>query len=164
MKANLRSKRLIPNALLGLVVALSAPGIGLAAQAAEAPACVVVLEFPGGQKLKAIPDAAGKFVFNNLPAGTGTLSVVAAPLKEAAAGEAVAAPATGGPIKAREAGSGMATGKRQHKPMMFQVALDNSPESAKTQALDDWSVKPVSVVIGAASKSKELTGHVTLIK
>lgn len=171
MRMNPASIPQLPLALLLLVVALSAPGARSAEQAVVAPAWVVVLEFPDGQKLTAVPDATGKFVFEKVPVGTGTLKVVAAPQKtagvQAVAGsvkEEIAPPVKEGTVEAREAGSGMATGKRQHKPMVFKVTLDGAPEAAKTQSMDDWHMKPISVVVGAKSKSKELTGHVTLIK
>jgi hypothetical protein len=164
-------------AFLGLSVALLLPAVSLAGAAPDAQGCVVVLAFPGGQKLTAVPDAAGKFVFQNLPAGTGTLSVVVAAPKDPAADDAGTPPAVGkgrgtpapgdgaGAAKVRESPTRASTGKRQHNPPpVIRVVLDDAPDAAKTQALDDWQASPVTVVLTAESRRKELTGHVTLIK
>ena len=165
--------------VFGLAAAFWVPCTGIARPAVGADACVVVLECPNGLKLTAVPDASGKFVLTNVPPGTCRLSVVQPETKAApppAASESRLLPtvnkvvdadapaAKTGVLPAREASSGMATGKRQYQPMVFRITVDDFPAASKTMAMDDWSKTPVSIVVDDTKKTRELTGHVTLIK
>jgi hypothetical protein len=122
-------------------------------------ACTVLLDCAGVTQ-KTVPDSAGKFVFHDMPAGSCTVSVIETTPPEAAleASSSVQRSAVTAP---RDAASGMPTGKRQHKPLTFQVALDGVPSTARAAA-EGASSSSVSVVV--QERRKELTGHVTLIK
>ena len=163
----------------GLTAALSLPGVAMAGPATGADACVVVLDCSDGQKLTATPDASGRFVLSKVPPGSCQLRVVPSDAKavlQPAADESRLLPTVNkvtdvdaalvksNNATAREAGSGMTTGKRQYRPMVFRITLDDFPAAAKTQALDDWSKAPVSIVVDQKAKTRELTGHDTLIK
>ena len=167
--------------VLSLAAAVSLPTAGLAGpvQATGAGACVVVLTCPDGRKLTAVPDAEGKFVVDGVPPGVCRLSVMPADVKDAASPTAAEsrvlptvnkvtdaeAPAARSDVTSpRDAATGMASGKRQHKPVVFRITLDDFPTAAKTMALDDWSKTTVSITVDATKKTRELTGHVTLIK
>lgn len=138
-------------AALGLVTASLTTAAGAASSVAAPGACVVVLECPGVTQ-KVVPDADGKFVFKDAPAGACTVSVVEAP--PAAERVATAAP--------RDAASGQASGKRAHRSPAFQVSLDGAPVAARAAAVESSTSGSVSVVL--QERRKELTGHVTLIK
>ena len=114
--------------------------------------CVVVLDC-GGVTQQAVPDADGRFVFRDAPQGECTVRAVENAAPQAAT--QVAAP--------RDAASGMATGKRMHKPVRFQVTLENPPGAARAAAPADLAADG-SVRVVARGKGHELKGHVTLIK
>lgn len=139
---------------LSLKILWSLASVGLAAvlMAGTAGATMVVLDCPGGRQT-AMVDATGQFKFSNVPDGACRLVVSATGSPVAASPAAV--------TTAREAGSGMATGKRQHQPVRFSLSLDGTPTTNQIMALDDWSA-PASISV--SSRKHELTGHVTLMK
>jgi predicted RecA/RadA family phage recombinase len=122
---------------------------------------MVVLDCDG-VKQRTVPDAEGKFVFSDVPQGACTVSAVATVPSEAAAPQASSAARAGAVTAPRDAASGMATGKRQHKPMSVHVMLDGEPSVARVATADASSRASVSVMV--KERRKELTGHVTLIK
>ncbi len=126
-------------------------GLAAAFWTGSAGATTMTLDCPGSH-LTAMVDAAGQFRFPNVPEGVCRLGVTAPE----------AGLATEGVTTAREAGSGMATGKRQHQPIRCAVSLDGVPAASQTMACDDWSKSPVSFTV--AGKPRQYTGHVTLMK
>lgn len=121
-----------------------------------ASACEVVLSC-GGAVQKTVPNAEGGFTFHDVPAGTCTVSVAEATTQAMSGSTAMSSSSAAAP---RDAATGMATGKRQHKPMAWQVTMDELVAVRSTSA--DAASSAVSVVL--PERRKELTGHVTLIK
>ena len=161
--------------VLGLAAAVAAPGAAVTRPvAAPASACLVVLECPGGVTQQVAPDATGKFVFKDVPAGSCRVSVIpaapadpAAPVASSSSSSAASTTAASSSDRVavaapRDAASGMPTGKRMHKPMSFSMVLDQESAAAATATADDSSSKSVTVVV--RQRAHELKGHVTLIK
>jgi hypothetical protein len=173
--------------VLSLAAAVAAPGTAVTrAAATPASACLVVLECPNGVTQQVAPDATGQFVFKDVPAGSCRVSVVpanpadpAAPVASASssssARSSAPSPASSSPSSSpssssegvavaapRDAATGMATGKRMHKPLSFSMVLDQESAAAATATADDSSSKSVTVVV--RQMAHELRGHVTLMK
>lgn len=153
-----RSVRLLATAFV--LATVSTAGARAASPAPAAGTCVVVLDC-GGVTQKTMPDADGKFVFRDVPAGSCTVSVVetAPPSAGAEASASVKRAEVSAP---RDAASGMPTGKRQHAPIRYQVTVDAQPGAKQAAAAEDASTDSVHVTV--AERRKEFTGHVTLMK
>lgn len=136
----------------------TAPSTATTSAATTSLGCVVVLECSGVTQ-KTLPDADGKFVFHDVPAGSCTVSAV--PTAPPDAGAAASLGKHAELTAPRDAASGMATGKRQHPPR-FQVSIDAGGTADKIAGADDASHNAVHVMV--AERRKEFTGHVTLMK
>jgi hypothetical protein len=152
-------------AAAGFGTALLATGLGAASPASPtaSSACVVVLECPSFSQT-VVPEADGSFVIRDVPSGACSVRVAEAGQAEFSAQPASSSSSSSrsAVVSPRDAASGLPTGKRQHKPMTFSLSLDGLPDSSRTQAIDDWSSKPVRVEM--RGKAHELRGHVTLMK
>lgn len=150
-----------------LGAALLVTGLGAASPGAVSEACVVVLECPGSTQ-SLVPNADGSFVFQNVPAGACTVRVAPAPDSAPAAQPRVAeasqvsSSSRSAVVAPRDAASGLATGKRQHKPMTYGLTLQGESSSSATRSAEEWSAQPLHV--SSRKGGRELRGHVTLIK
>jgi hypothetical protein len=152
---------------LGVSAGLVAPGPAAARPTATESTFVVVLECPGVTQ-RVAPDSTGSFVFKDVPAGACKMSLAPTTATDPAATVASSSPAASPSSSAssvvapRDAASGMATGKRMHKPMSFKLSLVGESAAAASARADDASSTSVTVTV--QERQKELKGHVTLIK
>lgn len=146
---DLRLRRVLVPGLAALFAAA-----GAAAADAARGGCVVVLDCPSGTQ-RVTANADGSFVLRDVPAEACTVAAAPAEAPAPSSKAAVVAP--------RDAASGLPTGKRQHAPAaapagpVCSVALDGAQA---TRSEDGASLR----VSAGKGSSKELKGHVTLIK